>query len=234
MDYAETVVPESEVARLTDEDRYCLVTLNRWAHEPIFTRGRRVGDPPHGEPRRPQPAISASPSAIKVDIPIPDETVRESSWASSTARASSCSTRGWAAPSSAALAAGLNLVNLNRLAAESCQEDREITLEYMREKKKEIIETEAVGLLEFLESEHDLSYVSGHDFVKRRFSSAAKAIRQGRLDVLPMGYLIAGPVGTGKSFMVAAFTGEIGMPMVKFRNFRSKWQGVTEQPREML
>jgi SpoVK/Ycf46/Vps4 family AAA+-type ATPase len=43
-----------------------------------------------------------------------------------------------------------------------------------------------------------------------------------------MGYLIAGPVGTGKSFMVAAFAGEIGIPIVKFRNFRSKWQGVTE------
>jgi SpoVK/Ycf46/Vps4 family AAA+-type ATPase len=28
--------------------------------------------------------------------------------------------------------------------------------------------------------------------------------------------------------MVTAFTGEIGIPIVKFRNFRSKWQGVTE------
>ena len=43
-----------------------------------------------------------------------------------------------------------------------------------------------------------------------------------------MGYLISGPVGTGKSFMVTAFAGEIGIPVVKFKNFRSKWQGVTE------
>ncbi len=49
-----------------------------------------------------------------------------------------------------------------------------------------------------------------------------------------MGYLIAGPVGTGKSFMVAAFTGEIGIPIVKFRNFRSKWQGVTESNLEKV
>ncbi len=70
--------------------------------------------------------------------------------------------------------------------------------------------------------------VSGHSFVKKRFKSAARAIKQGRLDVLPMGYLIAGPVGTGKSFMVTAFAGEIGIPVVKFKNFRSKWQGETE------
>ncbi len=48
------------------------------------------------------------------------------------------------------------------------------------------------------------------------------------MDVLPMGYLVSGPIGTGKSFMVTAFAGEIGIPMVKFKNLRSKWHGVTE------
>jgi SpoVK/Ycf46/Vps4 family AAA+-type ATPase len=56
----------------------------------------------------------------------------------------------------------------------------------------------------------------------------------GRADVLPMGYLIAGPVGTGKSYMVSAFAGEIGIPMVKFRNFRTKWQGETESNLERV
>jgi len=104
----------------------------------------------------------------------------------------------------------------------------------MRKKKKEIIENEASGLLEFMETSYDLSHVSGHDFVKKRFKNAANAIKKGRSDVLPMGYLIAGPVGTGKSFMVSAFAGEIGIPMVKFRNFRSKWQGETESNLERV
>lgn len=34
--------------------------------------------------------------------------------------------------------------------------------------------------------------------------------------------------------MVGAFAGEIGIPMVKFRNFRSKWQGVTESNLEKV
>ena len=34
--------------------------------------------------------------------------------------------------------------------------------------------------------------------------------------------------------MVTAFTGEIGSPIVKFRNFRSKWQGVTESNLEKI
>jgi len=47
---------------------------------------------------------------------------------------------------------------------------------------------------------------------RKRFKSAAKAIKQGRLDVLLLGYLVSGPIGTGKSFMVTAFAGEIGIP----------------------
>ena len=180
------------------------------------------------------PRISASPSTVKVEIPIPDETVRAQFLRFLEGKGQLLLDKGLGCEQVAALASGLNLMNLNRLAAESWQEDRPISLEYMRQKKKEIIESEAAGLLEFLETEHDLSFVSGHEFVKRRFKNAARAIKQGRLDVLPMGYLIAGPVGTGKSFMVSAFAGEIGVPMVKFKNFRSKWQGVTESNLERV
>ncbi|MBT3275625.1 MAG: AAA family ATPase, partial [Spirochaetales bacterium] len=39
IDYAETIVPNNEISRLTEDDRYTLVTLNRWSHDPIFTQG---------------------------------------------------------------------------------------------------------------------------------------------------------------------------------------------------
>ena len=70
--------------------------------------------------------------------------------------------------------------------------------------------------------------VSGHEGVKARLRRAAQAILAGRLQGVPMGYLIAGPVGSAKTFLVNCFTGEIGFPCVKFLNFRSQWQGVTE------
>ncbi len=234
IDYAETVVPNTEISRYTDEDRYCLVTLNRWASDPIFTQGdisillltENLADI--------NPTVVRSPSTIKVNIPIPDEAVRESFLRFLDRSGKLLLEESLSIEEFAKITSGLNLVNLNQLAAESFQEDREINLAYLKERKKQIIEAEAVGLLEFIESEHDLAAVSGHDFVKKRFRSAARAIREGRFDVLPMGYLIAGPVGTGKSFMVQAFTGEIGIPVVKFRNFRSKWQGVTEANLEKI
>ena len=35
-------------------------------------------------------------------------------------------------------------------------------------------------------------------------------------------------MGTGKTFLVTCFAGEVGIPAVSLKNFRSMWQGVTE------
>ena len=43
-----------------------------------------------------------------------------------------------------------------------------------------------------------------------------------------MGYLLCGPVGTGKTFMAMCAAGEIGIPCVVLKNFRSKYVGETE------
>lgn len=234
IDYAETVLPSGEIAKLDDADRYCFVTLNRWSHDPVFTNGDVSIILLSENLSELNPRIVASPAAIKVEIPIPDERVRASFLDFLERKGTLLLDRGLSTNTVAAITSGLNLVNLNRLAAESYQEDKPINMEYLKARKRAIIESEAGGLLEFLDSDHDLSYVSGHDFVRKRFKNAARALKQGRLDVLPMGYLIAGPVGTGKSFMVSAFAGEIGVPMVKFKNFRSKWQGVTESNLEKV
>jgi SpoVK/Ycf46/Vps4 family AAA+-type ATPase len=45
---------------------------------------------------------------------------------------------------------------------------------------------------------------------------------------MPMGYLLCGPVGTGKSFIAQCLSGEIGVPCVMLKNFRSKYVGETE------
>ena len=53
-------------------------------------------------------------------------------------------------------------------------------------------------------------------------------MKEGNPEVLPMGYLVCGPVGTGKTFLVQCFAKDVSIPMVKLKNFRSQWQGVTE------
>ncbi|MDR1507006.1 MAG: AAA family ATPase [Treponema sp.] len=234
LDFAETIVPPGDLGRYSDGGLFCLVTLKRWATHPLFTKGdvsiilltENLADI--------SPRLAGSPATVKVSVPFPSETVRARFLESKLNEGKLILDRGLTPDRVAAVTNGLNLMNLNQLISENFEISKLLTLEYLRQKKKEIIENEAAGLLEFLETSYNLSHVSGHNFVKKRFKNAARAIKMGRLDVLPMGYLIAGPVGTGKSFMVSAFAGEIGIPMVKFCNFRSKWQGDTESNLERI
>jgi SpoVK/Ycf46/Vps4 family AAA+-type ATPase len=70
--------------------------------------------------------------------------------------------------------------------------------------------------------------VAGNDAAKKKLQNAAAMLRAGKTSVLPMGYVICGPVGTGKTFLTTCFAGEVGIPAVTLKNFRSMWQGVTE------
>ncbi|MBN2362118.1 MAG: ATP-binding protein [Deltaproteobacteria bacterium] len=94
--------------------------------------------------------------------------------------------------------------------------------------KREIIERECAGLLQFVESKHGFEAVGGMDEVKRELGRVAKAIRDGDTAHVPMGFLFVGPMGTGKTFVAEAFARESGLTAVKFGSFRSKWVGATE------
>ncbi|MBM3766326.1 MAG: ATP-binding protein [Acidobacteria bacterium] len=49
-----------------------------------------------------------------------------------------------------------------------------------------------------------------------------------------MGYVLCGPVGTGKTFLATCFAGDVGIPAVVLKNFRSMWQGQTESNLERV
>ena len=95
-------------------------------------------------------------------------------------------------------------------------------------RKREILERECFGLVEFVEPEHGFDVVGGMDEVKKDLRVIADSIREGRTRRVPMGMLFTGPMGTGKTFVAEAFAKECGLPTIKLKNFRSKWVGATE------
>ena len=101
-------------------------------------------------------------------------------------------------------------------------------------RKREIIERECFGLIEFVEPQHGFDLVGGMEEVKRDLLSIAKNIREGRRQRVPMGLLFTGPMGTGKTFVCEAFAKECGLTAIKLKNFRSKWVGATESNLERI
>lgn len=100
--------------------------------------------------------------------------------------------------------------------------------------KREIIERECAGILEFVTPKHGFDVVGGMEEVKRELTRVARDIRNGNTSHVPMGFLFVGPMGTGKSFVAEAFANESGLTCVKFGSFRSKWVGATESNLERI
>ena len=94
--------------------------------------------------------------------------------------------------------------------------------------KREILERECFGLVEFVEPAHGFEVVGGMEEVKKDLLVIAESIREGRTSRVPMGILFTGPMGTGKTFVAEAFAKECGLTTIKLKNFRSKWVGATE------
>jgi len=97
-----------------------------------------------------------------------------------------------------------------------------------------MIERECQGLLEFVESPFTLDNVAGLEPVKAWLREDTSLLKRGALRTLPMGYLIAGRIGTGKTFLVQCWAGELGIPCVVFKNFRDRWVGATESNLEKI
>jgi len=152
IDYAETIVPADEIGHLDEIDRYCLVTLNRWSHEPLFTKGDISVIMMTENLTDINPRLSSSPATVKVTIPFPDGAVRSQFLQFLEGRGMLLAERGLSPERMGALTSGLNLLNLNQLVAESWQEDKPVTLDYLRDRKRAIIENEAAGLLEFIDT----------------------------------------------------------------------------------
>jgi transitional endoplasmic reticulum ATPase len=139
------------------------------------------------------------------------------------------------------LTAGMSAADIERLMHLSQPESQARSgdayaevLQLVRRRKREIIEKECSGLIEFVDSKLDLTAVGGNPAIKAELARIADAIRSGDLARCPMGLLIVGPMGTGKTFVTKCFAKSSGLSAVVLKNFRSKWVGSTESNLEKV
>jgi transitional endoplasmic reticulum ATPase len=107
-------------------------------------------------------------------------------------------------------------------------------LRLIQARKRELIEKECAGLIEFVEPKHGLSAVGGAQHITGELAEIARSLRAGDSKLTPMGLLAVGPMGAGKTFVIKAFLKDAGLSAVALKNFRSKWVGSTEKNLERV
>lgn len=230
--YAETIVHTAEINFLNHDERVNLVTLQRWASDPELLNsdnliilvtenlsdinGRIVKNPQIFSIEIPMPEYEERLEFInyllknkKVELEMPVEQL-------------------------ATLTAGLRRIQIQSLFRQAARTNEVITYQLIKDKKKSIIEDECFGLVELVEPQHTLNIVGGMDPVKKYLRKVVKNIKDGNYRRVPMGIFFVGPMGTGKTFVAEAFSGECGLTCLKLKNFRDKYVGATEANLEKI
>jgi AAA+ superfamily predicted ATPase len=235
LEYAQFLVPSAELAQMAGAQGTRLVRLLSWAQNPYIKRHNIAVCLLCDHLAEINERLVASSHVATLAVPMPDAAARERFAARYDARDGKPGNLAEFTPAQLAeLTSGLNLVNLERLLAAAARSGKKLDAQGLKRLKKGLIERQARGLVEFVEPLQTLGDFVGNDAVKRRLEQDAALLLKGRLDAAPMGYLICGPVGTGKTYLAECFAGSVGIPCVKLRNFRSKYVGETEANLEQI
>ncbi len=124
--------------------------------------------------------------------------------------------------------AGTTLSSVESLVKIRHHEKEPIDEKTLAELRRALVEKDCQGLIDFVESDRNLDMVLGCAAVKEWMRQDVALWQKDDIKAIPMGYLLCGPVGTGKTFTVECLAGEAGVPVVKFKNFRDRWVGSTE------
>ena len=235
--YAQFLVPAGDQTAVARSQASRLVRFLSWAQNPYIKRVNMsfclIAETLTEVNKR----LVQDPHVATIEVPLPDEKTRrlfiETNYdldAKSDEDAKKAAQAGESMSVEAVtqISNGLNLVNLNVAMSRSKLTGKGVDINAFRKLKKGLIERQCQDLVTFLEPGHTLDMVVGHDAAKDRLRLDARWIIEGRLDAAPMGYLICGPVGTGKTFISECYAGSIGIPCLVLKNFRSKYVGETE------
>ena len=236
IDFAEFVVPRGDPVQLSGPFSANIVKVLGWANDPAILHSNIVTVVLAEGLHDLNPLVVENPHAASLRIPLPAEAEMQDYIEMLVA------TQFQDLPSRCEVSmdvlarrlTGLSRVGARRVIATALANEPKITAAWLMRMKKELIEKECQGLLEFLESPFTLDQVAGHEAVKAWLREDTELLRRGLTNALPMGYLITGRIGTGKTFVVQCWAGELGVPCVVFKNFRDRWVGATESNLEKI
>lgn len=230
LDFVQFVVPRGDPLQLAGDIASNIVKILGWSTEPAIQKSNIASFLIAEKLNDLNSLIISNPNAAKIELKLPseDEMLAFLQWLRSTSFSQIEAQSDVPLEIMAKRLTGLSRIDVQNIISFALNNGRRITDNMLRQRKKEMIEKECQDLLEFYESPYTLDLVAGLEPAKLWLRQDTQLIRAGKYHALPMGYLITGRIGTGKTFLVQCWAGELGIPCVVLKNFRDKWVGTTE------
>ncbi len=218
-----------DIASLSDAQLRRISIVQDWFGDPAFAAG---GDSVClvAESRSLiHPRIGRLPQVLSVEIPSPSTAQRRHFIESFCESAPQKPKLAGTADDLAQATAGLSIHAVRQLLAGAAYAGEPLAPGDVVDKVEQFIQAQiGEDVIEFTKPQHTLQAVVGFSKLKRflrdelvpRFKETGEA-------ALP-GAAVAGPIGSGKTFIFEAVAAELGVPVLVLKNIRSQWYGQTD------
>lgn len=210
IEYPEALFPEGSG---TPDDRTILTMGTDWGSDPrIMSSGNTIVFLARNLEALSSDLRAASARYEAIEIPLPDHATRSSfiQWYLDGGQAVRLEA-GLTVEVLANMTSALSLVGIEDIFLRAYRE-KVLTAEMVKTRKAEIISSEYTDVLEVMEPTRTFDDIGDLEYVKSFFrKNVITPIRCGNLGRVPMGVLMTGPAGTGKSVMAEAVAKESGL-----------------------
>ena len=228
--YTETIAPSGGSAYQSQEERSTVTTIVRWSDDKevvekalIFLMSENLTDVAE--------ALRTAQSGVHVvQVPRPDTQVRAAFVRQFLDRKQRQADPG-VVDFIADKTQGLTLRQVEDILLRE-PDLEESSFSAIAAKKMEILTQEYGDVLEIIESKYGLDAVGGLDYAVRELREVAELMRKEVRSAVPMGIMLMGPPGTGKSYLSECFAKECGLLCVKFKPLRQMYVGASERNQE--
>jgi hypothetical protein len=218
-----------DISELNERQLQRVGIVHDWLSDPAFTNG---GDSVvmFAESRSLiHPRVARLPQVLNIDV-LPPNLEERRHFITHYLEHAQEKPQLWSTPEDLALlTAGLSIHALRQLLLRGSYLRRPLTPADLVAKVQEYIQAQlGEEVVEFSKPAHTLDDVRGNRklkaFLRRELMPRFRASREHAL----AGAAVAGPIGSGKTFIFEAMAGELGVPVLVLKSIRSQWYGQTD------
>jgi AAA+ superfamily predicted ATPase len=232
--HADTLLPDAPLSQMADIDRQKLTLLTEWFTDPAFMESNE-------QVILISPTVAAVHEQIRrlghlasINVPLPDASRRAGflQWMQGQLRRAVTLSRPLEEFSS--LTAGMTLLTLQSMLLHASHGDGQLAEADVLLALNRLLESELGDKIEMVRPVHTMKDVIGATALKKELGRVKALLETRDPKVAPVGILVAGPNGVGKTFVFEAWAAECNRLVIVLKNLRSMYFGQTDQIFEKL
>lgn len=130
--------------------------------------------------------------------------------------------------------AGMTLFALQAVINEAKHLERPLSRAEIAEHMEEMLRSELGDKISIVQPDYGMDAIVGNTKLKKVLTRVGRLIAHPDPSISPVGILVSGPNGVGKTFIFKAWAKSLGMTVIELKNLRSMYFGQTDKIFEVL